>query len=126
MRIAAGLHLTRLSAGLLISDAGDPADPYRMGRSKREYRRESGRGDVLSKLLTALLFGCYGVSLLQSFSVAELVWTLLQLGLFLTMGSIRMERSYLYVVDEYRGRMQKKGDVLTMFLKGRKKGDTDE
>lgn len=126
VRVAARLRLKRLSAGLLISDAGDPADPYRMGRSKREYHRESGRGDVFSKLLTALLFGCYGVSLLQGFSVAELVWTLLQLGLFLTMGSIRMERSYLYVVDEYRGRMQKKGDVLTMFLKEQEKGDTDE
>lgn len=114
------LHLTRLSAGLLISDAGDPSDPYHMGRSKREYRRESGRGDVTSRLFTAMLFGCYGVSLLQGFSVADLIWTVLQLGLFLSMGGIRMERSYLYVVDEYRGRIQKKGDVLRMFLEGRK------
>lgn len=116
VRHAERIRLTRLSAGLLISDAGNPSDPYCLGRSKREYARQSGRGDLFSKLVTALLFGYYGVTLLQSFSVADLIWTLLQVALFLLMGGIRMERSYLYVVDEYRGRIRKKCDVLRMFL----------
>ena len=116
VRRAERIKLTRLSAGLLISDSGNPADPYFLGRSKREYERQSGRGDVLSKLLTALVFGYYGVSLLHGFSLAELIWTLLQVGLFLLMGAIKMEKSYLYVVDEYRGRIKKKSDVLRAFL----------
>jgi len=116
VRRAERIRLTRLSAGLLISDAGNPADPYFLGRSKREYERQSGRGDILSKLLTALVFGYYGVALLRGFSLAELIWTLLQVGLFLLMGAIKMERSYLYVVDEYRGRIKKKSDVLRAFL----------
>lgn len=116
VRTAAHLRLTRLSAGLLISDAGNPADPYFLGRSKREYERECRRGEIASKLMTALLFGYYGVELLQSFSVADLIWTVLQVGLFLLMGGIRMEKGYLYVVDEYRARIQKKCDVLRAFL----------
>ncbi len=115
VRHAERLRLTRLSAGLLISDAGNPQDPYELGRSKREYERESGRSDLFTKLLTAILFGYYGVSLLQGFSPADLIWTILQVGLFLLMGGIKMERSYLYVTDEYRARITKKSDILRMF-----------
>ena len=57
VRRASRLHLTRLSAGLLISDAGNTCDPYFLGRSKREYERESGRGELVSKLATAAVFG---------------------------------------------------------------------
>ena len=110
------IRITRLSAGLLISDTGEDGDPYFLGRSKREFHAQSMRQDVGSKLALAFLFGYYGVSLLSSFSVATLLWTVLQLAVFLLMGAIRMEQSYLYVVDEYRARISKKTDVLRMFL----------
>ena len=112
---AVNLRLTKLSAGILISDSGNPGDPYFMGRSKQEYSSISAKHDVWSKLVTAGLFGYYGVSLLQSFSVAELIWTILQLAFFLLMGAIKMEQSYMYVTDEYRSRVNKKTDILQMF-----------
>ena len=112
---ALNMKLTRLSAGLLISDTGDANDPYFLGRSKAEYGSESARHDVRSKLVLAGLFGYFGVSLLQSFSVANLIWTLLQLTVFLLMGAIKMEQSYMYVTDEYRSRVNKKTDILQMF-----------
>ena len=112
---ALNMKLTRLSAGLLISDTGDASDPYFLGRSKAEYGSESARNDVRSKLVLAGLFGYFGVSLLQSFSVANLIWTILQLTVFLLMGAIKMEQSYMYVTDEYRSRVNKKTDILQMF-----------
>lgn len=114
-RRAVGMRLTRLSAGLLISDAGDPNDPYYMGRSKREYVKESSKTDIFTKLLTALLFGYYGVTLIHDFSAANLIWTVFQVGVFLAMGVIRMQSSMIYVTDEYRGRIIKKIDVLQQF-----------
>lgn len=112
---AQNIKLTRLSAGLLISDTGDANDPYFLGRSKAEYGSESARHDVWSKLILAVLFGYYGVQLIAGFSVANLIWTILQLTVFLLMGAIKMEQSYMYVTDEYRSRVNKKTDILQMF-----------
>ena len=112
---AKDIKLTRLSAGILISDTGDPNDPYFLGRSKKEYGEQSARSDVASKTILAALFGYFGVSLLQDFSVAGLIWTILQLAVFLLMGAIKMEQSFMYVTDEYRSRITKKTDILQMF-----------
>lgn len=120
---AVNIRLTKLSAGLLISDTGDPNDPYFLGRSKKEYGEQSARKDVVSKIVLAFLFGYYGVALLQSFSVANLIWTILQLSVFLLMGALKMEQSYLYVTDEYRSRVNKKTDILIMFNVCLKKGE---
>lgn len=112
---AVNIRLTRLSAGLLISDTGDANDPYFLGRSKREYGEQSAKHDVWSKLILAILFGYYGVQLIADFSIANLLWTILQLTVFLLMGAIKMEQSYMFVVDEYRSRVNKKTDILQMF-----------
>ena len=112
---AINIRLTKLSAGLLISDTGDANDPYFLGRSKAEYGAQSARHDLRSKIVLATLFGYYGVALLQSFSVANLIWTVLQLTVFLLMGAIKMEQSYMFVTDEYRSRVNKKTDILQMF-----------
>lgn len=112
---AINIRLTKLSAGLLISDTGDPNDPYFLGRSKQEYGTQSARRDMWSKLILAVLFGYYGVQLITGFSVANLIWTILQLTVFLLMGAIKMEQSYMFVTDEYRSRVNKKTDILQMF-----------
>lgn len=125
---AVNLRLTKLSAGILISDSGNPADPYFMGRSKQEYSSASAKHDIWSKLITAGLFGYYGVQLISGFSVAELIWTILQLAFFLLMGAIKMEQSYMFVTDEYRSRVNKKTDILQMFklYLGKEKGKNGE
>ena len=112
---AVNIKITRLSAGILISDTGNPNDPYFLGRSKQEYRSQSARRDVWSKLILAALFGYYSLSLLTDFSVANLLWTILQLAVFLLMGALKMEQSYMYVTDEYRDRVDKKTNILRMF-----------
>lgn len=112
---AVGMPLTQLCAALLISDSGEARDPYYMGRSKREYVRQSSKTDVVTKILTAFLFGYYGVTLIREFSAAALIWTVFQVGVFLAMGVLRMQSSQIYVTDEYRGRINKKIDVLQQF-----------
>lgn len=112
---AINIKITHLSAGLLISDTGDPNDPYFLGRSKAEYTTQSARKDVWSKIILSVLFGVYSLSLLADFSIANLLWTILQLAVFLLMGSLKMEQSYIYVTDEYRNRVDKKTNILQMF-----------
>lgn len=112
---AVNIKITRLSAGLLISDTGDPADPYFLGRSKKEYEAQSMKKDVWSKIVLAVFFGYYGVSLVQEFSPANLIWTIFQLALFIFIGSVRMEQCLMFVTDEYRDRVTKKTNILRMF-----------
>jgi hypothetical protein len=114
-RHAVKIRLTQISAGLLISDAGQADDPYFMGRSKPEYIKASTKKDIVMKSLTSVLFGYYGVSLITDFSVANLIWTVLQVGIFVAMGTFSMQSSIIYVTDEYRGRIIKKIDCLQQF-----------
>ena len=46
---------------------------------------------------------------------ARLIWTTLQVALFLAMGVITMFKAYNFVVDEFRGRIVKKIDNLQKF-----------
>ena len=63
----------------------------------------------------ALLFGYYGVELLENFSWGALIFKLFQVALFLLIGVTRMLRTYFFMTDEYRARIVKKIDLLQMF-----------
>lgn len=112
---ASALKLTPLSSGELTSDGAKQHDPYYFGRTKAQYEAQHSLEDVISKLGTALIFGYYGVSLIESFDRARLIWTTLQVATFLIMGVIKMYQAYGFVVDEFRGRMIKKIDNLQKF-----------
>lgn len=119
------IKITRLTSSLLISDTGNPNDPYYLGRSKKEYETQSAKQDVRVKAIFAFIFGYYGIQLLANFSWANLLWTALQLAFFLLMGALKMEQATIYVVDEYRSRITKKTSILTMFVASRKEGEED-
>ncbi len=114
-RKALKLKLTPLTASTLTSEGGRKQDPYFLGRTKAQYETRTGVMDLFSKIGTACIFGYYGVALVQNFSYAALIWTSLQVVIFLTMGVIKMYRSYMFVTDEYRGRIVKKIDNLQKF-----------
>lgn len=114
-RKALRLKLTPITAGSLTSEGGRKQDPFFFGRTKSQYERQVAVKDLISKIAVACLFGYYGAELVQDFSWASLVWKVLQVGIFLTMGVIKMYQSYMFVTDEYRGRIVKKIDNLQKF-----------
>ncbi len=114
-RKALRLKLTPITAGSLTSEGGRTQDPYFFGRTKVQYETQTGAKDIIFKVLVAGIFGYYGVDLIKDFSYANLIWKALQVGMFLVMGVVEMHNSYIFVVDEYRGRIIKKIDNLQMF-----------
>ena len=114
-RKALRLKLTPLTASGLTSEGGKKQDPYYLGRTKSQYERGATISDVITKVIIACLFGYYGAELVQDFSYADLIWKALQIGIFFITGVIKMYQSYMFVVDEYRGRIVKKIDNLQMF-----------
>ena len=109
------LKLTPITASGLTSEGGKKQDPYFFGRTKSQYERQTVAKDIISKIAVACLFGYYGAELVQDFSWASLIWKLLQVGIFVVMGVIKMYQSYMFVIDEYRGRIVKKIDNLQKF-----------
>lgn len=109
------LKLTPISAGELTSEGTKAQDPYDFGRTKQEYEKQRGLYDIISKVVIACIFGYYGVSLVQNFSYATLIWNCLQVAIFVLVGSINMYNSYLFITGEYRGRIVKKISHLEMF-----------
>jgi len=109
------VKLTPISAGELTSEGCKIDDPYNFGRTKEQYERERSIKDIVSRIGTAAIFGYYGVSLITDFSYDNLIWNLLQVGIFLLAGTIRMYSSTQFIVGEYRGRIVKKINSLEMF-----------
>lgn len=112
---AANLKLTAISSGELTSEGGKQQDPFYFGRTKAQYETQKGLSDILSKFGTAIIFGVYGVELIKDFSYAYLIWTVLQVAIFLVTGVTKMLQSYLFVTNEYKGRIWKKIDNLQKF-----------
>ncbi len=114
---AASLKLTPLSAGDLISESHRVGDPFRMGRSKRDFKAQSLRDGLLSKIMSSTIFSYYGVSLITDFSPADLMWRVFQVILFVAFGVLSQAMAVDYMTDEYRTRIQSKIAYLKQFRK---------
>lgn len=99
----------------LTSDGVKASDPFDFGKSKREYTSQKNAGDLLVKLLMAIIFGYFGVTLATEINVASIIWNGLQIVLYITGGVIQMYSSFMWVVDDYRGSVVKKIDYLQKF-----------
>lgn len=109
------IKLTPLSSSVLTSDGGKREDPYNFGQDKKSYSRRRDEKQLLSKVICGLLFGYYGVTMITDFSWSDLIWTAIQVTIFLVMGMISYLQSFFFVVDEYRHRVIKKIDNLEKF-----------
>ncbi|MBE6673529.1 MAG: hypothetical protein E7596_00310 [Ruminococcaceae bacterium] len=101
----------------LTSDGVKASDPFDFGRSKKEFTSRKNASDMIIKLLMAVIFGYFGVSLASQVNVASIIWNALQIVLYITGGVIQMYSSYMWVVDDYRGSVIKKIDYLQKFKK---------
>ena len=114
-RRALRVKVKPLVSSNLTSDGVKANEPFDFGKSKREYTARHNAGDVVVKLLMAIIFGYFGVSLASEVNVASLIWNGLQIVLYITGGVIQMYNSFMWVVDDYRGSVVKKIDYLQKF-----------
>lgn len=109
------VKLKPLMASNLTSDGVKENNPFDFGKSKREYTARRSASDAIIKVLMAIIFGYFGVSLASEINVASIIWNGLQIVLYVTGGVIQMYNSYMWVVDDYRGSVIKKIDYLQKF-----------
>ena len=113
-RRALKVRIKPLLSSNLTSDGVKATDPFDFGRSKKSYTTRRSASDVIIKLLMALIFGYFGVTLSEP-NVASIIWNSLQIILYISSGIIQMYSSYSWVVDDYRASIIKKIDYLQKF-----------
>ena len=109
------LNVTPLVSGALTGMSSGRDDPYDFGEGKAEHEARMMRKSLIWRMVTAALFGYYGIGLLESFSYQELLFRLFQAALALAMGAVRQHQSYIFVTEEQRGKTIRKIDTLQMF-----------
>ena len=109
------IRIKPLLSSNLTSDGVKATDPFDFGKSKREFAAKRSASDAVIKIIMAVIFGYFGVSLASEINVASIIWNGLQIILYITGGVIQMYNSYMWVVDDYRGSVVKKIDYLQKF-----------
>ena len=114
-RRAVRVKIKPLTASDLTADGVNSRDPFDFGKSKKEFTTSKNDSDIAIKLLMAVIFGYFGVSLTGEINVASIIWNSLQIVLYTASGVIQMYSSYMWVVDDYRSSVVKKIDYLQKF-----------
>lgn len=112
---AVGLKLTELYASDLTSEGGKQGDPNYLGLTINEYLTVDSLKSIIAKVLLAIAIGIYGIELISNFSWMNLIWRSFQIFIFLAFGLVKLRKSYMFVLNEYRGRIIKKIDRLEEF-----------
>ena len=115
-RLAVKVKIAPLTSTQLTCSVGSwPGQPCDFGISALSYTNRMMRESAIWRILSAILFGYYGVKLVDAFSLQEFLLRASQLVIAVGMGAWSMYRAYLYVVDDHRGSITKKIDYLKMF-----------
>ena len=115
VRKSINLKIKHLSASSLTSDGAEYDNPYDFGRTKREFSKGKGVYDAVARIIMALIFGYFGVTLVSEINIATIIWNTLQIIMYVTGGVIGMYSAYMFIVDDYRMSVIKKIDQLQKF-----------
>lgn len=108
--------ITPLLGGVLTGSYIKVTDPFNFGKSVAEYEAANTKNGALIRIVSACLFGYFGVELVRNFTWEDLLYRLLQVAIAIAFGVIQQYRSFLYITEEKRGNTIKKVDYLQMFL----------
>lgn len=112
---AVKLKLTELRQRDLTSESGKKNDPHYAGATVNEYLTKDTTKSIILQIFVAFAIGLYGFDLVQDFTYVELIWRMFQVCMFTTFGMIKMYKSKLFIVNDYRGRIIRKIDYLEEF-----------
>ncbi len=112
---AVRLKIKPLVSASLTSDGVDFNNPFDFGKNKREYSRSKSTTDTLLRILMAVIFGYFGVSMVSEINFATIIWNSLQIIMYIASGIIGMYSSYMWIVEDYRQGIIKKIDKLQKF-----------
>lgn len=112
---AVNVKIKLLSPAILTSDSVKENDPFNFGKSKKEYSSQQNASDVISRVVMAVIFGYFGVSLASEINIALLIWNTMQIVMYIASGVVQMYSTYSWIVNDHRVGVIKKIDCLQKF-----------
>ncbi|MBQ8545635.1 MAG: hypothetical protein IJ437_01710 [Clostridia bacterium] len=112
---AVGVKIKQLSPAILTSDNVKENDPFDFGKSKKEYSSQQNISDIASRVVMAIIFGYFGVSLASEINLAVLIWNTMQIVMYIASGVVQMYTTYTWIVNDHRIGVIKKIDCLQKF-----------
>lgn len=112
---AVKLKIKELTPSVLLSDDDNGKTPFDFGKSKSGYNKERSVSDVLVRIVMAIIFGYFGVTLVSEINFATVIWNSLQIIMYITSGIVSMYSTYMWIVGDYRQGIIRKSDYLKKF-----------
>lgn len=106
--------VTKISMGDLTSRSQRELDINYLGEDEQTHIKKGDASGITSRVLTAIIFGCF-IPMLLEFTWAALLWTMLQAAFFLISGSVNFLTNYFFVITDLRYRTIRKIDILDEF-----------
>ena len=115
-RKAVNLKIKELTVNALTFDSGSGDNPFDFGKSKREFSKSKNATDIITRVIMAVIFGYFGVTLVNEINFATVIWNALQIVMYITSGVVGMYSTYMWIVDDYRQGILKKIEYLKRFI----------
>lgn len=113
---ALNCKITPLSSNsLTTSYSSKKYDPFDFGLTKTEYTARSTISAALQKIFLGIAFGFYTVELIKDFQWGYLIYTGIQVSIFLLLGGISLVKAYFFVIESQREATIKKINNLEKF-----------
>jgi hypothetical protein len=118
-RKAVNLKIKELTVDALTFECGNTDNPFDFGKSKREFSKSKNATDIITRVIMAIIFGYFGVTLVSEINFATIIWNALQIVMYITSGVVGMYSTYMWIVDDYRQGILKKIEYLNRFIASR-------
>lgn len=115
-RKAVNLKIKELTVDTLTFDGGSSDNPFDFGKSKREFSKSKNATDIITRVIMAVIFGYFGVTLVSEINFATVIWNALQIVMYITSGVVGMYSTYMWIVEDYRQGILKKIEYLKRFI----------
>lgn len=86
-----------------------------LGKTKNEFLKTKSVTDISITLLSMVIFSVFTFKLAGNFSWANLIWTIMQVVVFLIKGTMSFMSAYVFVTDEYTNRLIRQTNMLIDF-----------
>lgn len=115
VRKANNVHFAELTQHALTTDGGRNNNPFKFPEPIAKHISKKAILSLPISFLFAIVFGYYGYRLVDNPTWATVIGGLIQIGSFLSVGTLSFLKEYLYSTDTYRKGTVRKIDILERF-----------
>lgn len=112
-RRAIKVKITPLTTDSITAITVKNNDPNNLGIDRRTYQKRDARSSLLSKVTMGIIFSYFTFSFVLGWE--NLIAAIIQVAIFLLMGSIKFVQSYYFVTEDLRKRTVRQINYLQRF-----------